>query len=93
MLNYVELGEFNKDVLYLANLGKFFKSRGVTLRTATQEDYYAFITKEEGGKTDYYTHKPLPINYTEGMQKIHDLVEKYTMLKVALELLLENEVL
>ena len=93
MLNYVELGEFNKDVLYLANLGKFFKSRGVTLRTATQEDYYAFINKEEGGKTDYYTQKPVPINYTEGMQKIHDLVEKYTMLKVALELLLENEVI
>ena len=92
-MTYVELNEMLKEVLYLSRLGNFLKDRGLTIDTATQQDFYSFITKEEQGKLDYYTQKPVPVSYTAGMQKIEELVPKYRKLKVIVENLLENEVL
>ena len=92
-MNYVELNEMLKDVLYLSRLDSFLKSRGLTIETATKQDFYGFITQEEEGKLDYYTQQPVGVNYTQGLQKINELVPKYRKLKVILENLLENEVL
>ena len=92
-MTYVELNEMLKEVLYLSRLGNFLKDRGLTIETATQQDFYGFITKEEAGKLDYYTGKPVGVNFTQGLAKIDELVPKYRKLKVIIENLLENEVL
>lgn len=93
MFNYAELNEMLKEVLYLGRLDKFLRSIGKTIETAGKEDFYSFIMKEEQGKTDYYTGKPIPVNYTADMDKIQDLIFRYRKLKVIISSLMENEVL
>lgn len=94
MLNYVELNEMLKELLYLNRLSTYLKDNGLTIESATTEDFYGFIGKEESGKIDYYTGKPVTnVNYSAGMDKIQDLVCKYRKLKTALEYLMENNCL
>lgn len=94
MLNYVELDEMMKDLIYLDKLNKFFKNNGLTVETATIEDFYAFIAESHKGEIDRRTGKPISsISYTGDLEKINDLVYTYRKLKVILESLLENEVL
>lgn len=92
-MNYVEINQMLQDVLYLSRLNNFLKGRGLTIETATKQDFYGFITKEEEGKLDYYTQQPVPVNYTSGLARIEELVSKYRKLKAIIENLLENEVL
>lgn len=92
-MNYIEINEMLEEVLYLSRLGNFLKDKGLTIETATQQDFYSFITKEEQGKIDYYTGQPVPVNFSAGIKKIEELVSKYRKIKVIVENLLENEVL
>ena len=91
-MNYVELNQMLADVLYLSRLDKFLRGRGLTIESATKQDFYSFITNEEQGKLDYYG-RPVDVNYSSGLQRINDLVSNYRKLKVIIENLLENEVL
>lgn len=94
MLNYAELNEMMKDLAYLAKLNKFFKNNGLTVETATTEDFYAFIAESHKGEIDRRTGKPITsINYTSDLANIRELIFKYRKIKVIMETCLELEVL
>lgn len=94
MFNNYELDEAIADLIYLGMLDKHLQERGVTLSTATQEDFYSFIRMSHEGELDRRTGKPISsISYSGDMGKINDLVCKYRKLKTIVEYLLNNEVL
>lgn len=90
-MNSVEIDAVLKDVMYLSRLNQFLKENNLTIENASKEDIYKFITKEEQGKTDYYTGQPIPVNYSAGLDKIGELIFKYRRVKSILELLMEND--
>lgn len=93
MLN-LDLNQILKDILYLNRLSSHLRQNGLTLETATKEDFYNFIRAENCNKIDYYTGKPVTsISYDAELQKIDELVSKYRKLKVIITSLLDNEVL
>ena len=93
-MNYMEINQMLADVLYLNRLSAHLRENGLTIESATKEDFYNFIRAENCNKIDYYTGKPVTsIGYDSELQKIEELVSEYRKLKVILENLLENEVL
>lgn len=93
-MNDYQLNEMLQDLKYLSKLDKYLREKGITIQSATQQDFYSFITESHKGEIDYYTGKPITgISYTEDMTKINDLVVKYRKLKTIIELITENEVL
>lgn len=89
-----QLTEISKEVSKLKRLEKHLKSKGKTIETATQEDYYEFIGNETHSKIDYYTGKPVTsVDYSSGMAELDELIAKYRVAKAILENLMNNEVL
>ena len=94
MFNNYELDEMMKDLAYLDKLNKFFKNNGLTVETATTEDFYAFIAESHKGEIDRRTGKPISsISYSGDMDKISDLIFRYRKIKVIIQSLMENDCL